>query len=109
MLAPTRPPSTMVAVNRRACFRPHTDAGSGLGQSLSLIVGLGEYTGGGLVVEGTPVPIRYAPYEFDGWRSRHWTLPFQGERFSLVWFSPAEDVEGAGDLGNRYALPREFS
>jgi len=99
----------MVAVNRRACFRPHTDAGSGLGQSLSLIVGLGEYTGGGLVVEGTPVPIRYAPYEFDGWRSRHWTLPFQGERFSLVWFSPAEDVEGAGDLGNRYALPREFS
>ena len=38
----------MVAINRRASFRPHTDAGTGLGQSLSLIVGLGDYTGGGL-------------------------------------------------------------
>ena len=32
--------------------------------------------------------IRYAPLEFDGWRERHWTLPFKGERFSLVWFTP---------------------
>ena len=95
----------MVAINRRASFRPHTDAGTGLGQSLSLIVGLGDYTGGGLAVEGAAVPIRYAPHEFDGWRSRHWTLPFQGERFSLVWFSPAEDMEGGGDLGDRYAPP----
>lgn len=54
-------------------------------------------------VEGATVPIRYAPHEFDGWRSRHWTLPFEGERFSLVWFSPAE--EAGGDLGDRYALP----
>lgn len=99
-LAPGRPPSTMVAINRRASFQPHTDAGAGLGQTTSLIVGLGEYTGGELAVEGTVVPIRYAPHEFDGWRSRHWTLPFVGERFSLVWFTPA--VEGDG--GERYAL-----
>ena len=94
-------------------------------------------------MEGAPVPIRYSPHEFDGWRSRHWTLPFevssssivllrasgldavrstiydctyqlaylnlrtpfQGERFSLVWFSPAEEMEDGGDLGDRYALP----
>ena len=31
--------------------------------------------------------------------------PFQGERFSLVWFSPAEEMEDGGDLGDRYALP----
>jgi hypothetical protein len=23
------------------------------------------------------------------WKSRHWTLPFQGERYSLVWFTPS--------------------
>ena len=32
--------------------------------------------------------VRYTPLTFDGWRERHWTLPFQGERFSLVWFTP---------------------
>ena len=74
----------MVAINRRASFRPHTDAGTGLGQSLSLIVGLGDYTGGGLAVEGASVPIRYAPHEFDGWRSRHWTLPFEVSSSSKV-------------------------
>jgi hypothetical protein len=26
--------------------------------------------------------------EFDGWKERHWTLPFKGERFSLVFFTP---------------------
>ena len=31
---------------------------------------------------------RYNPLEFDGWMQRHWTLPFVGERFSLVWFTP---------------------
>jgi len=84
-----RPASTMVAVNRRAAFAPHTDAGAGLGQSTSLLVGLGDYTGGELAVEGAVHEARYQPVEFDGWRERHWTLPFEGERFSLVWFSPA--------------------
>jgi hypothetical protein len=32
--------------------------------------------------------IRYQPLEFDGWKERHWTLPFVGERYSLVWFTP---------------------
>ena len=92
-IAPARTPSTMVAVNRRATFLPHTDAGAGFGQSTSLIVGLGDYTGGELVVEGEPHHIRYAPLTFDGWRQRHWTLPFEGERFSLVYFTPQAAVD----------------
>lgn len=84
-----RIPSTWVAINHNAMFAPHTDAGGGLGQSTSLIVGLGAYLGGELVVEGTVSDIRYRPLEFDGWRQRHWTLPYAGERFSLVWFTPA--------------------
>lgn len=71
-----------------AQFRPHTDNGAGAGQSNSLIVGLGNYAGGELMVEGVKKDIRYNPIEFDGWKERHWTLPFKGERFSLVWFTP---------------------
>jgi hypothetical protein len=81
-----RLPSSHCAINANAQFTPHVDSGRGLGQSLSMIVGLGEYTGGQLVVEGQAHDICYQPLQFDGWKLRHWTLPFQGERFSLVWF-----------------------
>mmetsp|Transcript_26061 Transcript_26061/g.58735 ORF Transcript_26061/g.58735 Transcript_26061/m.58735 type:complete len:261 (+) Transcript_26061:1653-2435(+) len=87
-LYPNRPPSSTIAVNRNAQFRPHTDKGAGSGQSTSLIVALGDYTGGQLMVEGEKNDIRYQPLEFDGWTQRHWTLPFAGERYSLVWFTP---------------------
>lgn len=87
-LRPGRPPSSSLAVNRRAHFLPHVDWGAGAGQGTSLIVGLGDYTGGALVVEGVPHDIRYAPLEFCGWTQRHWTAPFAGERFTLVFFTP---------------------
>jgi len=86
---PGREPSGMATINRHAAFTPHTDAGAGKGQSTSLIVGLGTYAGGQLVVEGQASDIRHRPLEFDGWRRRHWTRPFEGERFSIVWFTPA--------------------
>lgn len=78
----------MVAINRNAQFAPHTDSGAGRGQTTSLIVVLGVYTGGELGVEGDIHDVRYKPLEFNGWKQRHWTLPFAGERFSLVWFTP---------------------
>jgi tRNA U38,U39,U40 pseudouridine synthase TruA len=83
-----RASSSHCAVNCNVQFIPHVDSGRGAGQSLSMIVGLGDYVGGELSVEGNNYDIRYQPVEFDGWRLRHWTLPFAGERFSLVWFSP---------------------
>ena len=43
--APRRAPSTHCAVNRNAQFTPHVDSGHGRGQTLSMIVGLGNYTG----------------------------------------------------------------
>ena len=88
VLCPDREPSSTIAINRNAQFRPHTDSGAGAGQSTSLIVGLGTYTGGELMVEGEKCDIRYKAIEFDGWKQRHWTLPFIGERYSLVWFTP---------------------
>ena len=42
------------------------------------------------MVEGQEHDIRYHPVEFNGWKQRHWTLPFEGERYSLVWFTPKE-------------------
>lgn len=88
IISPSRPPSSTIAINRHAQFRPHRDSGAGNGQSGSLIVALGDFTGGELVVEGVPKDIRYQPLEFDGWKERHWTLPFHGMRYSLVWFTP---------------------
>jgi hypothetical protein len=41
-----------------------------------------------LMVEGERHDIRYTPVQFNGWTQRHWTLPFEGERYSLVWFTP---------------------
>jgi hypothetical protein len=32
--------------------------------------------------------IRYKAIEFDGWKLRRWTNRFNGERFSLVCFTP---------------------
>lgn len=83
-----RPPSTHCAINCNAQFLPHVDSGRGMGQKLSMIVGLGNYLGGELYVEGVPFDIKYKPMEFDGWKLRHWTAAFEGERFSLVWFTP---------------------
>lgn len=79
--------SKSCAVNRCAQFLPHVDSGTGAGQSTSCIVGLGDYEGGALVVEGESVDVRYKPHDFDGWTQRHWTAPFRGERYSLVWFT----------------------
>jgi hypothetical protein len=86
-LYPNRASST-IAINRNAQFRPHTDSGAGAGQSTSLIVGFGTYSGGELMVEGEKHDIRYRAIEFNGWTERHWTMPFSGERYSLVWFTP---------------------
>ena len=86
-----RPMSSHCAVNCDAQFTPHVDSGRGRGQALSMIVGIGPYTGGSLIIEGKPYDIRYAPHEFDGWKLRHWTAAFCGQRFSLVWFTPELD------------------
>ena len=85
-----RVPSSHCAVNCNAQFTLHVDSGRGQGQSLSMIVGLGDYLQGEIGVEGTYHGIRYKPLEFDGWKLRHWTKMYHGERFSLVWFTPAD-------------------
>ena len=100
-LLPDREPSSTIAINRNAQFRPHTDKGAGAGQSTRLIVAMGNFVGGELVVEGERKDIRYKAIEFNGWKQRHWTLPFKGERYSLVWFTP-KGCEGARGIDIDY-------
>ena len=104
-LMPHRPPSSTIAINCNAQFKPHRDSGAGAGQLQSMIVGLGDYVGGELVVESEVHDIQYQPMEFNGWKQRHWTLPFSGERFSLVWFTPkgCENVNASGlEIAKKY-------
>jgi hypothetical protein len=61
------------------------------GQSLSMIVGLGDCC---MLEENFALRETFStcgsspPIGFDGWKLRHWTNQFKGERFSfdLVWF-----------------------
>lgn len=83
--SPCRQQSSTITINKFAQFKPHYDSGGGAGQKMSMIVGLGNYTGGKLVIGGEEHDISYKPMEFDGFRHEHWTTPFHGERFSIVW------------------------
>jgi len=90
-----RVPSTHCAINLNAEFTPHLDSGSRGGNDVSLIVGIGNFEGGNFVVDGTSQNIKHRPLEFDGWKQWHWTESFQGDRITLVFFTP--------ELRNKYS------
>jgi len=78
---------TSICVNKNMMAKPHVD---GNNQGNSIIVGLGNYTGGELVVEypdGNKVhDCKEKPCYFDG-TVKHYTLPFQGDRYTIIYFS----------------------
>jgi hypothetical protein len=83
---------TNITVNKNLQCAPHRDAGNaGLE---SLIIGFGSYRGGRLGVEhvrGDRSSIRahniYCRFvAFDGAACEHWTLPFEGDRYSAVYY-----------------------
>lgn len=51
------------------------------------IVGLGDYHGGEFVVGGEMYDVRYEPLKFNFWQI-HYDKPFNGEKFSLIWYTP---------------------
>ena len=79
---------TSIQVNDNYETLPHKDKGN---FGISAIVAFGDYTGGELVIEETPVNIQHQVCFFDGSLYTHSTKPFGGQRFSLVFFKPAED------------------
>ena len=76
-------PWDAVQVNDNYSSRPHRDKGN---QGLSYIVGFGDYVGGELNVEGTLYNIHHAGHLFNGSEKLHYTEPWTGNRYSLVFF-----------------------
>tara|TARA_R100000278_G_C5443494_1_gene154545 strand:- start:68 stop:658 length:591 start_codon:yes stop_codon:yes gene_type:complete len=77
-----------IVINKNFEIMPHKDA-SNVG--VSYIIGLGEYTNGDLVVDYEDYEerhnIRHKFYTFDGSKYTHWVEPFEGERFTLVFYN----------------------
>lgn len=91
-------PWDAIQVNDNYASQPHRDKGN---QGISYIVGFGDYTGGELTVEdtapavgvtqaapprGTKYDIRHRGHHFNGSELLHWTEPWEGQRYSLVFF-----------------------
>ncbi|MCS5670862.1 MAG: hypothetical protein NZ577_03300, partial [Vicinamibacterales bacterium] len=72
-----------MAVNHNSVARPHRDANN---QGPSLVIGLGQFTGGELTVENKDYDIRNRAFLTDG-RRLHRSRPFEGNRWSLILFA----------------------
>ena len=72
-----------IQLNRNLVSPPHKDKGN---QTKSVIVSFGYYTGGELVIEGVEHDTR-TPLTFDGANQTHWNNPFNGTKYSLIYFS----------------------
>ena len=75
---------TNIMINKNFETQPHRDANN---IGVSGIIGLGDYQGGEINVEGQgDIDIWHRPLVFNGSKLTHYTKPFTGERWSLVFF-----------------------
>ena len=85
---------TCIQINKNYPIKPHKDHGN---KGESIIVGFGAYSGGELVVEDKEEPsvydIKNTFLKFNGSEYTHYVRPFEGERWSLVFYSPLEADE----------------
>jgi len=77
-----------ITVNDSYKSNAHRDKGN---EGDSYTVSFGDFTGGELCVntgEGNHIAIdtKYKPYTFNGSQRTHWTAPFTGRRFCLVFY-----------------------
>jgi hypothetical protein len=75
---------TSIQVNVNYESKPHIDKNN-IGNSY--IVGIGDYTGGDLLLNSYRHNIKYMPLLFNGKRYMHSTRPFIGNRISLIYFT----------------------
>jgi len=74
---------TTIQLNKNIQSPPHIDKNN---VGYSYIIGLGDYTGGNLVIEGKQYNIKNTWKKFDG-RLGHWVEPFQGTRYTIIYFT----------------------
>ena len=77
-------PIESICLNHNVMCQKHVDRNN---KGMSTIVGLGDYTNGQLWVEGQVVDIHNKPFTFDGSKYYHYTLPFEGDRYTLIFFN----------------------
>tara|TARA_R110000772_G_scaffold262682_3_gene381831 strand:+ start:504 stop:1064 length:561 start_codon:yes stop_codon:yes gene_type:complete len=75
---------TEIQINKNHQIQPHRDKGN-VGESY--IIGFGNYSGGQLKVSNELIDIKDKFYKFDGTNNTHYTLPFKGDRYSIVFFN----------------------
>jgi len=73
-----------ISINRNWACRPHYDKNN---TSPSMIIGLGEYIGGELVVEKCEMDIKNKPLIFNGGSCLHWVNEYIGDRFTIVYYN----------------------
>lgn len=76
-------PFTTITINKNVLCPPHKDSRN---VGLTMIIGLGDYVGGELVVKGEHIDIHGKPYYFNGYLDEHYNLPWTGDRYSLMFY-----------------------
>ena len=77
-----------ITINKNVEALPHRDKNN---NSTSMIIGLGDFVGGGLYVETEDNQfklhdIKYNPIYFNGFKKTHYTEKFTGDRFSIIFY-----------------------
>ena len=81
---------TSIQYNKNNQCKKHLDKNN---VGVSLIIGLGDYTGGELILydENGENPVKHdiknKPLKFNGSELYHETAPFEGERYTMVFYS----------------------
>jgi hypothetical protein len=96
---------THITLNRNLRCKRHTDGGNA---GPSYIAGFGDYRGGGLLVEppggglgGKVLDLHGRFVMFNGKTQPHETMPFEGERYTLVYYTSDIKLGGEGAVDRR--------
>ena len=73
-----------ITVNHNFKCLPHYDQAN---KSPSIILTLGDFEGGKLIVEGCPIDIHWKPLIFNGSVCEHATEDFTGCRYSIIYYN----------------------
>ena len=86
---------SQIQINKNYPIPPHKDS-KNVGESV--LCSFGDYTGGDTIVDLGKTKIRYdarlKPIKFNGSKFTHWVEPFEGYRYSLVYFNNLKNREG---------------
>ena len=75
---------TSITVNKNFQSYPHYDKNN---EGASMIIAIGNFTGGNLNIEGESIDIHNKICYFNGSEKLHSTEPFIGERYSIIFYT----------------------